>query len=327
LIRGNVTEHGTGRHLAGASVQFFPMNRSGDVVSGFEALVASKGDGSFQVAVPLGKGYLMILGPTLDYVPQEIGGGKLYGSGEPGGWRFYAHDIIAYEVKAGEGTHEITSTLKPGKTLRGRVLGPAGEAVEDAVTLTRQPLDPINLAWQGYNLVHAHDGRFELHGFDPEKATPVYFLDADHGWGAAVELSGKQAGEEVTVRLQPCGQVKARFVGPDGKPVAKLNVWPYFQLLMTPGPNRSGFVDRGKLLTADAAFMPNVDPKHYPNELATDSEGRITLPALIPGAPYRISDWSTFNVQDKGFQLRKEFTVKPGENLDLGDILVEKPAS
>ena len=50
----------------------------------------------------------------------------------------------------------------------------------------------------------------------------MYFLDADHEWGATVELSGKQAGEELTIRLQPCGQAKARFVGPDGKPVAKL---------------------------------------------------------------------------------------------------------
>ena len=75
---------------------------------------------------------------------------------------------------------------------------------------------------ESHNFVHARDGRFELHGFDPEKAAPVYFLDADHEWGAAVELSGKQAGEDLTVRLQPCGQAKARFVGPDGKPVARL---------------------------------------------------------------------------------------------------------
>ena len=76
LIRGKVTEEGTGRPVAGASVQFFPRKRSGDVVHGFEAIVASKEDGSFQVAVPPGKGHLMVLGPTLDYIPQEIGGGK-----------------------------------------------------------------------------------------------------------------------------------------------------------------------------------------------------------------------------------------------------------
>ena len=78
------------------------------------------------------------------------------------------------------------------------------------------------------------------------KTSPVYFLDAEHRWGAAVEFSGKQAGEELTVRLEPCGQAKARFVGPDGKPVAKLDMGPYFKLIMTPGPTQTGYDRSGK---------------------------------------------------------------------------------
>ena len=69
----------------------------------------------------------------------------------------------------------------------------------------------------------------------------------------------------------------------------------------------------------------NVDRKHYWNGPLTDADGRITLPALIPGALYRITDFSTVNDADKGVQVRKDFTVKPGETLDLGDILIEKP--
>ena len=48
------------------------------------------------------------------------------------------------------------------------------------------------------------------------------------------------------------------------------------------------------------------------------------FPALIPGATYRIVDQTTAR-NPNGPQLRKEFTVKPGETLDLGDILIEKP--
>jgi hypothetical protein len=44
---------------------------------------------------------------------------------------------------------------------------------------------------------------------------------------------------------------------------------------------------------------------------------------LIPGATYRIYDNTVGGGDDP--QLRKEFTVKPGETVDLGDILIEKP--
>jgi hypothetical protein len=47
------------------------------------------------------------------------------------------------------------------------------------------------------------------------------------------------------------------------------------------------------------------------------------MPNLIPGAPYRLIDRS---VPQKGEQIRKEFTLKPGETLDLGDVLIEKPS-
>jgi hypothetical protein len=328
LIHGKVIESGSGtnRPVAGAKLQCFPKNRSGDVASGFETLVVTSDDGSFQVAVPPRPGYLMVLGPTPDYVPQQISGGRLYFGGQDGGSRNYAHGILLYDAKAGEVPRELTATLRPGKTLRGRVAGPAGEPVKDATILSRQQIDPMNLTWASADFSRAREGRFELHGFDPEIAAPVYFLDSEHQWGARVEVSGKQALEELSFRLQPCGQAKARFAGPDGKPIAKLGLGPYIQFLMTPGASTIYYGDRGEL-QADAAYLPSINHRLIWKDFTTHDDGRVTLTALIPGATYRISDWSTFNVQGKGYQIRKEFTVKPGETADLGDILVEKPES
>ena len=68
-----------------------------------------------------------------------------------------------------------------------------------------------------------------------------------------------------------------------------------------------------------------MDLRHYQNFPRADSDGRVTLPNLVPGALYRIFDPSTTDVPDKGVQARKDFTVKSGEELDLGDILIEKP--
>jgi protocatechuate 3,4-dioxygenase beta subunit len=328
LIHGTVVEEGNGRPVAGASVQFIPMKRPDDLVFGWEAIVNSKDDGAFRIAVPPGQGYVLIVGPTLDYVPKEIGDRTLYENGRPGGIRSYAHDIIAYEVEESEGTHELTATVRRGNVLHAHVAGPQGQAVEDAMILTRHQIDPVNLTWLGHHFLRVRAGRLELHGLDPETPSLVYLLDAEHEWGAALLLSGNPDGEQPTIHLQPCGQARARFVGPDGRPVAHLELWPYVELVMTPGshPLSRNDSDRAEL-AADSVVLRGVDYKHYGNSFATDDEGLVTLPGLIPGALYRVSDYSTNRIQEKGTQLRRDFSVRAGEILDLGDILVERPHS
>ncbi len=76
LIRGKVTERETGRPLPASSIQFMPVNGGDSVLSGWQAIVASQDDGSFQIAVPAGKGHLLVFGPTGDYVLGEIGSNR-----------------------------------------------------------------------------------------------------------------------------------------------------------------------------------------------------------------------------------------------------------
>ncbi len=327
LIRGKVTEAGTNRPLPGSSIQFIPVGASFDdsILSGWQGMVASQDDGSFQLAVPPGKGHLLVLGPTGDYVLGAIGSRMLY-RGRPGGPRFYAHAIIAYEARAGDPPHDVAAALKPGATIQGRVEGPDGQTVTDASIITTLHIEPFNPSWRGDPdyLVKVRDGRFELHGVDPQGSTRISVVDADHGWGATVEVSGKQAGEDPTIRLGPCGTARARFVGPDGKPVAGFR--PAFEIVATPGPSRYSRNDKDLAeLSADSEMVANVDRQHYWDMPPTDAEGRIALGWLIPGALYRITDLSARNDPGRSEVIRKEFTVKPGETLDLGDVRIEKP--
>jgi hypothetical protein len=293
------------------------------VPHGYAAVVASQDDGSYQIVVPPGRGHLFVFGPTSDYVLEAIGGRALVGD-QPGGERYYAHAIIAYDVRAGESPREIVAALRPGKTVKGRVVGPEGQGVAHAAIITTLHFSFFHLNWRGDLTLHARDGAFELHGLAPEKSVRVSFLDDAHRWGATVELSGKPAGEALTIRLQPCGQARTRFVGPDGKPLAGRSS--QLELLGTPGPHEWDRRSESRSqLAADAVGVVNLDRKHYWHGPMTDAEGRITLPDLIPGATYRIYDPSTMNVDDLGAQVRKDFTVKPGESLDLGDIRIEKP--
>ena len=78
LIRGKVTEDKTGRPLPASSIMFIPVRGGDRVLSGWQAIVASQNDGSFQIAVPAGKGHLLVFGPTGDYVLGEIGSNQLY---------------------------------------------------------------------------------------------------------------------------------------------------------------------------------------------------------------------------------------------------------
>jgi hypothetical protein len=211
--------------------------------------------------------------------------------------------------------------LRCGVIVKGRALGPDGQTVTGASVISALRIVPTAPYWHGSYQIPVRDGRFELHGLAPDATTRFWVFDAERQWGTTVEISGKQAGEELTIRLQPCGQARARAVDAGGKPVANYRVW--FQFVATPGPPKfSRNKQHQAELNADAEVMGNVDRLHYWHGPRTDAEGRLALLALIPGAVYRIVDSSN---RTAGYQVRTDFSVKPGETLDLGDILIEKP--
>jgi protocatechuate 3,4-dioxygenase beta subunit len=194
-------------------------------------------------------------------------------------------------------------------------------AVEQAVDSTS--------AWQPWRgNVHgiARNGQFEIHGLDRDIEVPVYFLHAQRKLGAAAYFSGKLArNRPVTVHLEPCGTATARLVTPDGEPIAGSSDSSLIEMVVTPGPppHDRRLLNDGRL-SANQADLARIDPINYGSGPVSDAGGRIVFPALIPGTTYLISDITVASAVTVR-QLRKEFTVKPGETLDLGDIVIEKP--
>jgi hypothetical protein len=260
----------------------------------------------------------MVSGPTLDYVHEEIGSGLIH-NGQPGGQRYYPDAVVPLDLAPEAEVKEVAVTLRRGSIVKGRIVGPNGEPVAKTLVLSRLFIYPHIPFWRYGAIMEARDGRFELRGCDPDKTYPVYFLDAEHGWGATVALSGKQAaGEPVTVRLGPCGKAGVRFLDAQGEPIG--NATPHLELVVTPGPSpySNEALQKG-VLASDGDFVANIDRLHYYG-LRTNAGGRCTLPALIPGATYRIS------VQGEDGKTRtKEFTVTVGQALDLGDIPMRRP--
>ena len=141
-------------------------------------------DGSFLLAVPATPGYLVIEGPSDDYVLREISQ-RMLSEGLPGGRRVYSHGFIACDPRSGSKGLEINAVLRRGVTVQARTLAPDGQPTQDTRMFSRILLEPDPVPWRSWSFSYRFDpvrnGRFQVHGLDPDIAVPVYFLDPKRG--------------------------------------------------------------------------------------------------------------------------------------------------
>jgi RNA polymerase sigma factor (sigma-70 family) len=327
LIRGKVTEEGSERPVAGASVTFLAY-RGGGQSSREGARTTTLADGSFEVTGLPHPGHVIVRSPSEDYVLREIGNREL-SEDQAGGMRLYSHAFIAINAKPAGTDTAVKISLRRGVTVKGRIVAADNQPVDDTWVISRISLGPTaatSVRWQPNYHGHARNGRFELHGLNQGGDVPVYFLEPKRKLGATVLLPGNSAiGEPITVRLQPCGNAKARLVDPGRQPVASFRAENWISMEVTPGViGGSDNPEDAKRLVADRGVLTSIDPVNYLKPPASDAQGRIVFPALIPGASYYVSVPARARKPNLPREYR-QFTVKPGETLDLGDIQIEKP--
>jgi protocatechuate 3,4-dioxygenase beta subunit len=288
LIRGKVAEEGSGKPVAGATVDFMPrterQNQNDESI-----LARTTPDGSFQLGAKPGPGYLFIRGPSDDFVHEEIGQKEIE-RGRLGGPRIYTHAHVSLDIKPGTDPKEINLALRRGMTVSGQVVGPDGQPVQDAWIITRGMLDPRigtrrmwNIRFHG----NVRAGHFELHGLDPDVETPVYFINHERRLGAVVNLSGKSVAlmmienrpgrlasgarnafqdrskvrGPINVRLESCGAAMARFVDSDGEPVvAHIPRDVSITMVVTDGLPYGKAMENAGVPCADEAALNQVDP-------------------------------------------------------------------
>ena len=125
----------------------------------------------------------------------------------------------------------------------------------------------------------------------------------------------KAGGEVRTIVLTPCGQATAKFVDAQGRPRAGIE--PTIEMVVTAGaPSYAPDALLRDELLDDADSVGHIDATNYWPRPKTDDQGRITFPALIPGGTYRL-----LTAREGKLALAKEFTVKPRETMELGEIV------
>lgn len=329
LVKGRVTDSATGKPIAGAVVwhkahernnPYFIKEGASDHFNGDEQKGTTAADGTFQLGVMPGPGHLLVKGPTADYLHEEVSNLDLHGQLIWPNMRNYPDAYKKIAPKPEESPLDVAFTLRRGATVKGHLVGTDGQPVREAVLFSRLYLARRNITVNyGQDLLPLREGRFELGGCDPARSAPVFFLDSKNQRGAVVDISGQQAGQDLEVEFQPCGSASVRLVGAAGKPVRSGLRPAHLEIILTPGPSFAscGLKRDESPLISDTVHAGNLDRKRN-SEVRTDPAGRMTFPTLIPGATYRIS---VFNQPEK---TEIEFTVKPGEAKDLGDLMITK---
>ena len=266
LIRGKVTEHASGKPIAGASVMLQHHSKPNAGPSNSSIAAETTAEGSYQLIAVPGPGYLAIKGPGNDYVLQAIGE-RLFSQGQPGGWRFYSNAFIPCDPKQNGPDLEVNAELRRGMTVRGQAITADGQPVTDIWLISRilSGLEPsVRWPWRRDDHIVARDGRFEIHGLESGAEVPVFFLDPKRKLGATASFSGKMAsGGPVTVRLQPCGAAQARLVDSNGKPRDGISAPWLISMIVTPGPSVAPRGQKELPLLADEARLTQIDPINH----------------------------------------------------------------
>jgi RNA polymerase sigma factor (sigma-70 family) len=329
LIHGKVTEQGSGQPVASAMVRFLTQAERQGIAASEKGstILQTADDGAFAIGAVPSSGFLAVMAASDDFILHATGNHES-DSSPPSGLRSYSHANILLDLKPGKTAAEVNISLRRGSTVKGHVVGPDDQPVHHAWIISSIILGANGGAWRSWiGAYHGtvRDGRFELHGVDPDAQVRVHFLDPNRKLGATTVISRKWISDPpITIVMKPCGSARARLVDRDGMPVVGRLPTRLIRMVVTPGPSENVEPETAGVLIADETLLSIYDPINYETEPVADAQGRIVLPVLIPGATYRFVDFTT--ARDRvGAQVRKEFTVKPGENLDLGDILIEKP--
>ena len=270
--------------------------------------------------MPPGAGTLIVGCASIDHVLKQVNRtllrtGKLDPSGDSTG-------IFGYQsILAPEGVTELPVQLsvERGVTVEGTISDADGSTPE----IVRMPY--VGLLTQFSDVANTrprvliYDGKLSVHGIPPEGERTVWLLDAENKQGKVLHVRANDANQPLNIALEKCGSVSRRYVDAKQNPVAGYR--PEFvavQMSFLPEDSFQGKTSNDQFVNFNAIIVDLFEDRNGSNVMS-DENGRLTYPALIPGAIY---GWSSFPFpSDRPWNLK----VAAGEHLDLPDVVITNP--
>ncbi|HUG67242.1 MAG TPA: M56 family metallopeptidase [Pirellulaceae bacterium] len=177
--------------------------------------------------------------------------------------------------------------LDPGKSVRGKVVGPTGEELTGAMV--------FGLTAQKWEREPLSTSSFTVSGLKAGDKRTVLFLHDDAQLAGMMEVD-PTGGESVIAKLQPWGTLKGRLLKADGQPRVGVALEFY--------------------RSAAYQLVPTLPSERR----LTDSEGRFRITGLIPGVPcnFAVLDRNTDGIVLNS--VAQNVVASPGQITDLGDV-------
>lgn len=316
VVKGRVFDKDSAEAIAGARIQFCHnrkmniVSRSGAEATRLDATI-SRADGTYELCFPIEDGHLLVIGPTLEFLKQEITYGELNGEGIAGR-HVYADAIIPISKGTPSSEIEQNIELQRGKSLRGQVVDESGEPVPSFLVVTSS-YNANGYEFTEPTTLYGFDGEFVIPGCDSKSEVEVSIYDPQSKRGSTTRLNPTSNSAVTNIQLLRCGTAAIRLINSKNVPTPNryLNV-----MYVLRDPATADESDAAKrIFDADYGAAAWLEPTIAST---TDENGVLTIEQLVPGLTYRIASHSPI---PGGPHPHKTFKVTAGQNVDLGDLV------
>jgi protocatechuate 3,4-dioxygenase beta subunit len=287
-VAGRVVDEEAGTGIAGAPVQYWPVRDQAKSLP-YPWTTQTQTDGTFRLAVPSGKGRLVLVGVVPGYLTHDYAGSL--------------SDVDSRWVREIDATRnrpitDVRFTLSRGRVVTGWVLAPDGKPVK--AEITSQDHLPSN-GYRDLNGSTDAEGKFTLSGLKSKQTYELVFTNRQRKLAAKVVAAPSEDRKPAAleIQLKPMAAVRGRVVDENHHPIpralARLRRW------------------------------QGTHGEETGDVVRTDAAGQFTFDTLVPDASYSVE--ATAEGYSSGrdpSSYSPPFTAQPGRKNALADLQLQR---